>query len=329
MGRFVAGPLILVPAFVAALLGGATAPGVRAGAPCPGGIGPAECGQSQLEQDPAWLAAKEQGRVVVVNRQATLLAPGVTPAPAAYPTKSVLYTGYTGTMWEAPGSGTDSAGTSYTDNYYYKFCGPGAAAVALEGWELASNDASGTFTEPSTANHHSTTYWTSADGGRANGRPYIMYMAMYVLPPSFGVRGMVTFRTYPDAGTNMNSMRDALNWEASAHGTLGGSWSTYFYANRPYTTSQAQMVADVKNDVYNAGIGVTAAVTTADLPNWPSGTNIPHSIAIIGYDDGAGVFYDVDTCGILCGAKTSGGVKTASYAQIRKAMYDEKLGYTW
>jgi hypothetical protein len=310
---------------VAVILGGISTPRVQAGTQCPSGIGPAECGPSQLVQDPAWLAAKEQGRVVVTNHKASMVPAGVAAVAAAYPTKAVLYTGYNSKMWEPPGRNclsngncTDSSGAQYYDRYYFNFCGPGAAAVALEGWELASNDQSGTFTEPSTANHHSTTYWTSDDGGRANGRPYIMYMAEYVKPPSFGVRGMVSFRTYPDAGTNMASMRDALNWEASGRDT--SVWSNYFYANRPYTTSKAQMISDVKNDVYNAGIGVVAAVLTSDLPNWPSTSNVDHSIAIIGYDDGAQVFYYVDTCGILCGAKTNGGVKTISYTQMWTAM---------
>jgi hypothetical protein len=323
---------------VIAGLFGAGAPTSAATPDCTGAIVPDACStRSATVQDPARLALKEGYRLIADSKGKVSALPGDTLlAATTYPVSKILFHDYTQNMWEPPGRYClsngyckDSHGDQYIDRYYSNFCGPGAAAVVLEGWELASNLPSGTYTEPSTASRKTTTYWTSTDGGRAKGRPYIMYLAEYVKPPSYGTRGMVDFRTYPDASTTPASLRDALNWEASAHGSMG-SWSTYWFANKSVAaSSRTEFLGDLKYDLYWGHIGIVASVNTDYLPNWPDGKNIRHSIAVIGYDDSKSLFYYMDTCGTLCGSNSNGGMHSISYTGMWSAIVAGGLGYTW
>src|SRR5450756_617125 len=124
-----------VPSFVGALvLSVIVAQPSNAGSPAgysTGGVLPPEPGSGQ---DPAFVIAKEQGRVRVhPDGHVEILA----TAPAvSYQSSVQLDTSWTGSVWEPQGSGTDDAvpPKSYSDNNYWNFCGPGATAVALWYW---------------------------------------------------------------------------------------------------------------------------------------------------------------------------------------------------
>ena len=93
-----------------------------------GGVRPPVTG---WHQDPALLAAKNEGRLSVnPNGTVAILAQPVA-APAAYPAHLSLNHTTTGQIAEPPGSGTDNAGKAYTDRNYWNLCSEGASAVML------------------------------------------------------------------------------------------------------------------------------------------------------------------------------------------------------
>jgi len=287
--------------------------------------------KSHNVQDPRWIALKEAGRVVrPIVGQAPIIMP-MTPtagyAPAA--TAELLYTGTVTSTIEAPGYGNDDHGTYYTDGYFWNFCGAGATNTALYYWNgHTSNYGANTYTEPSYAGYHSSTYWTSGDHGRS----YEMYLAMKVLVPGWSTTGEVTFFSYPSAGTYVNDITSTMNWEAS--GENSSTWNNYFYitqADDSAVTSQS-LHNSVAQDVYYSRAPVVIMVNTKDLPNW-AGTNkaLIHVVTIIGYDDSQGIYYYTDTCGTQCGSNHNGGINTISQSQMYKALMDVGGGggYVW
>src|SRR5450759_2377102 len=159
-----------VPSFVGALvLSVIVAQPSSAGSPTgnsTGGVLPPEPGSGQ---DPAFVIAKEQGRVRVhPDGRVEILstAPAVT-----YPSSVELNTTWTGKVWEPQGSGTDDAGNVYIDNNYWNFCGPGATAVALWYWpngntfDTITTSGLAAYSEPNTAlAPQNKTWWQGADG---------------------------------------------------------------------------------------------------------------------------------------------------------------------
>jgi hypothetical protein len=64
------------------------------------------------------------------------------------------------------------------------------------------------------------------------------------------------------------------------------------------------------------------------LPNWPA--NAPHSITIVGYDDTAGTYTYVDTCGPHCsGGGTAGSVYTVSQSTMYSLIHSHPEGIVW
>jgi hypothetical protein len=313
-----------VPSFIGALvLSVIVAQPSNAGSPTgnsTGGVLPPEPGS---RQDQAFVIAKEQGRVrVFPNGRVEILstAPAVT-----YPSSFQLDTTTgTGKVWEPQGSGTDDAGNVYTDNNYWNFCGPGATAVALWYWPAGNTFdttiATQAYTEPNASlSIKATTKWAATDAA-SNGRGAIMYLAENEIPASdVGVwtyPGVIDWTSsYPNDGTPVNRIRDALNWEISGHVSV-----TAPYAWVPYTASLTQgvLLNDVQRDVAGPNaVPLVANVATSSgryhLPNWGKRGSVNHSITIVGYDDAKGTYTYIDTCGPGCNnSGNPAGVYTVS-----------------
>jgi hypothetical protein len=296
-----------------------------------GGVLPPEPGSGQ---DPAFVIAKEQGRVRVhpdghVEILAT--APAVT-----YPSSVQLDTSWTGSIWEPQGSGTDDAGKPYGDHNYWNFCGPGATAVTLWYWTtygqpFVTNILPAFYQEPnSSLSITAQTWWAAADAA-SNGRGAIMYLAENELPTPGGTplpwlyRGVIDWTSsYPNDGTPVDRIRDALNWEISGGTALSttsvtGTSVTGPYAWTPYTSSltQSALLSDVQRDVYGLKAPLVANVATSSgrysLPNWGKRGSVNHSISIVGYDDSKGTYTYIDTCGPGCNnSGAAAGVYTVS-----------------
>jgi hypothetical protein len=239
-----------------------------------------------------------------------------------------------------------------TDAWAAYLCGAGASAVALAYWnidvlhypKLTATDPGGTFTyDPNGTN-------SATDG---HGRSYIMYLATKIQPTNppdpanWTGQGEVTLdpANAANSGANAESVRDALNWEASGH---AANWQNFFYTIS-YVSNDAQNQADHSPDagttvtasIINkhivAGIGtshrpVIAQVNDGDLPDWQSSgaRGHGHLIAIIGYDNTTGTYTYVETCSNqMCGTtQTDGpnadgtGTHTISKQQLFQAMTD-------
>lgn len=268
-------------------------------------------GKSHLVQDPTWVKAKLAHQVIRPGSQ-TGVHPSACPTIAglacATPASWTLDTSVMGLTREPPPSGTDAAGHSYTDGYMSNFCAEGATDVALYRWNAKSNNwPAGNFSTP-----HATTYWNNSYN-----RSYLMYLATQAYPPSFISAGEVTWSTYPYAYTQTADLRDTLNWEASGHNT--SNWSTYFYIWVKYgNLSLSQLSSDVMSDIYNSQVPLVAVVNTSYLPSWNHGP-ISHAIAIVGYNNVAGTYTYVETCGPQCGS-LGWGVYTISQSQLYNAI---------
>lgn len=197
----------------------------------------------------------------------------------------------------------DDNNNCYRDQYYWSFCGPGAVDSALYYWNGNTDTyPAGSYTEPSYAPYHQTTYWTSSDHNRS----YLMYIAEVTKVPTWSTAGMVTFGTYSNAGTYLSDITNTLNWEASGHNT--STWQNYWYlsvSNSGLTASTLN--ADIVTDIAD-GYPVVAEVNTTNLPNWNT-NGIIHYITIIGYDNNNHTYTYVDSCGTACGS-TGAGVHT-------------------
>ena len=240
------------------------------------------------------------------------------------PTAATLPTAVVKRIVEPPGSGSDDHGHAYTDDNYWNFCGPGAATAVLSyfgsqvtTWPAAS------FHEPY-GPHVSTTYWASSDSASV-GRAYLMHIAMEVKPPSFTAAGLASFAAYPTHGTQLASARDVLNWEGSNHAS---AWRTFFYEDVSASgLSSTTLHRDITRDIYG-GHAVFADVDTGYLPNWSR--SLGHSIAIVGYDDTAGTYAFVDTCGTRCNGSataTNGGVHHITQSRLHTAITSFGVGY--
>jgi hypothetical protein len=317
-----------VPSFLGALvLSVIVAQPSSAGSPTgnsTGGVLPPEPGSGQ---DQAFVIAKEQGRVRVhPDGRVEILS---TAPVVSYASNFQLDTTTgTGKFWEPQGSGTDNAGIPYTDNNYWNFCGPGATAVTLWYWPAGNifdtTIATQPYTEPNASlSIKATTTWAATDAV-SKGRGAIMYLAEKELPKPGGTPlpwahpGVIDWTSsYPNDGTPVDRIRDALNWEIS--GGTATPLSTGPYAWVPYTSSltQGALHTDVQRDIAGQGTPLVANVATSsgryNLPNWGKRGSVNHSITIVGYDDAKGTYTYIDTCGPGCNnSGAAAGVYTVS-----------------
>lgn len=240
------------------------------------------------------------------------------------PNAKTLDDSIVGMIVEPPGSGNDDKGAYYDDRNYWNFCAPGSVSAGLAYFTSnPTNWSAGEFVEPY-GPHTSKTYWTSADAWV--GRAYLMYIAEQVKPPSFTKAGLPDFSTYPTNGSSLHDSRDVLNWEASGHDS---SYSTFFYQDVSASgLTEATLHNDVTRDIFG-GHGVLAHVDTAGLPNWGN-KSVPHSILIIGYDDAAGTYAYIDTCGKRCNGTSygaNGGVWHVPQSKMFHAIEAHSVGY--
>jgi hypothetical protein len=91
--------------------------------------------------------------------------------------------------------------------------------------------------------------------------------------------------------------------------------------------TSATLHHDVTRDIWG-GHAVFADVDTTYLPNWSR--SLGHSIAIVSYDDSAGTYAYVDTCGHRCNGSTQstdGGVWHVSQSRMYQAIVALGAGY--
>jgi len=278
--------------------------------------------------DPVLMEAKMDGRVVVDSSgEVTILAQA--PVQPSYPIALSLDTAWTGLIQEPPKSGTDDKGVAYTDYNYILFCGPGTAAVVLYYWPASHQvvtTRAGQFVEPVDvgAHRYASTYWKAQDaGGYARGM--IAYMAEVEWPaPDKGLSwwtrpGIMRWSAHP--ATYVENLVDALNWEASGHTSLG-----YFYVITKASDLTAAALLDHVHSDIAMGVPVVVAARTSDgshsLPFWKVRSKSSagnHFVTVVGYDDSAGTYTVMDTCGLTCNDRNvRAGVKTMSQA----ALYD-------
>jgi hypothetical protein len=288
----------------------ATVPGSSSGA-----VLPAEPGS---DQDPAFVALKNAGRIG--RRSDGTIGVLAVDAPALTPgDKSTLLYNHTGNVQEPKGSGAhDDNQVNYTDLNYWNLCGPGSAAVAT--YYFVNSDPflltipADNYREPAAVLHRTTTYWKATDAS-SEGRGELMYLAEDVYPTgvNWNYSGIVKWEGSFPYGTPINRWRDGVNWVASGQTQLN-----YFYViAKPANLTQAQVLYDVENDVAGVGVPILADVLTGDgthhLVGWTAGSGINHSIAIIGYDNtvSPATYTYIDTCGPGCNdTGTAAGVHT-------------------
>lgn len=286
--------------------------------------------------------AKDEGRVVVDSSGNAVIL-DVAPAKPVYPRAAALDTRWSGLIQEPPKTGVDDKGTAYSDANYFRFCGPGTAAVVLYYWpgsHTAVTTKAGYFVEPIQlpAGHYARTYWGSV-GPAGYARGMIMYLAEYEMPtplkgmPWWPTTGMMTWNiAKPD--TRIQNMIDTLNWEASGQTRL-----SYFYVIvRASDLTAAALHDHILSDI-NMGVPVVVAARisngTIALPYWnvkAAKTAGNHFVTIVGYDDKAGTYTMVDTCGLMCNTKNRrGGVaiitQSGLYALIQAEVDND--GIMW
>lgn len=292
-----------------------------------GGAAPASESKASTAQDPSFVAAKNAG---LVHKNAQGVPVIETIQPQLSPPSSYLLSTTAGQIAEPWGTGYDDHHVGHPEDLnYWSFCGAGAATVTSYYWPAANvtSHAAGSFTEPY-GPHKQTTYWAASDtGGSADsgegfptiGRSYLMYMAEKVQPPIFGTPGIDVFTFYPTHGATLSDAKYAINWEISGHSS---SYQNYFYVwqdsqGSNWTPSALHFHATWDISLDHAPVMVD--VDTAYLPNWGT-SHIPHSIAIIGYDDIAGTYTYVDTCMSQC--RIGGGSQnTGTYTYSQSSMW--------
>lgn len=328
-------------------------------------------------QSSQWLTLKASGRIVLSKGKIGLLDAGVDPMAIPSTGKLVPHArtlDLTWTRWivEPLASGVDEKGNLYRDLTYWNLCGPGATTVALYYWQKLTGHpnvtgTAGYFLDPYEASgvawpsrgpsfagkdgkpQHLGTYWSGTDhvsGFTANGRGYVMYLAMAARPAGWTSPGISIFvdgegsPLYPTKGTPRGYMEAGLNWEASNHKADGWAETWYTSVSRADPQLARDLAAAVMLDVGRDGVPVVAAVDTFDLPNWQAATpsktsHTRHAIAIVGYDNAANppTFTYLDTCGRSCnsrGGNRNGQIHVISQAQMVQALTDGNgMGFVW
>jgi hypothetical protein len=265
------------------------------------------------QPDPILTQAKNEGRVTVDSGGHVVIL-GAAPPPPTYPAAASLNTSWSGLIQEPPRTGTDDKGHAYTDYNYSSFCGAGTGAVVLYYWPAARSAVTtkaGTFVEPVNlgANRYASTYWNAQDAG-GYGRGMIMYLAEVEWPPLdqglswWANPGVMRWETNPS--TYVENLVDAINWEASAGAALN-----YFYVIVPASGLTATALRDHVHADIAMGVPVVIAARTSDgtnsLPFWnvkSTRSAVNHFVTVVGYDDTAGTYSVMDTCGVTCNDRT-------------------------
>jgi hypothetical protein len=279
------------------------------------------------QADPVLVQAKIEGRVAIDSNGAAVILGQAPPAPS-YPAAKSLDTSWSGLIQEPPRTGKDDRGVAYTDYNYTLLCGPGAGAVVLYYWPAtrgAVTTKSGTFTEPVNlgANRYASTYW-GAQGSGGYARGMIMWLAEVEWPtPDQGVSwwsrpGVVRWTENPPS-TYVENLVDAINWEASGRSRLN-----YFYVIVRASELTAAALRDHVHADINMGVPVVIAARTSDgtdaLPYWSvksTRSAVNHFVTVVGYDDTAGTYAVMDTCGTTCNdGSVRAGVRNMSQAAL-------------
>jgi hypothetical protein len=278
------------------------------------------------QPDAVLVQAKNEGRVMIDAGVIHVLA--TAPPPRTYPAAASLDTGWTGLMQEPPRIGTDDRNVSYTDYNYSLFCGAGTAAVVLYYWPATRKTVttkSGSFVEPVNLgpNRYAKTYWKAQDAG-GYGRGMILYLAEneWPLPDRnqywWPKPGLMNWDARP-ASTNVQNLVDGINWEASGQTRLN-----FFYVIVPASQlTQAALLDHVHSDIA-LGVPTVIAARTSDgknaLPFWrvkPASSAVNHFVTVVGYDDTAGTYTVMDTCGTTCNDRNlRAGVRAMSQAAL-------------
>ncbi len=276
--------------------------------------------------DAVLMQAKNEGRVALDSAgRAAILESAPTPA---YPVAAALDTHWSGLIQEPPRTGTDDKGVAYTDYNYALFCGAGAAAVTLYYWPAtrpAVTTRAGYFAEPVNlgTNRYARTYWKAQDSG-GYGRGMIMHLAVSQWPvpdrnQSWWPRpGLMNWDAHPPS-TYVQNLVDGINWEASGQTRLN-----FFYVIAPASRLTAAALHDhVRADI-TLGVPVVIAARTSDgkysLPFWrvkSAKSAVNHFVTVVGYDDKAGTYTVMDTCGTTCNDRNlRAGARTMSQAAL-------------
>ena len=271
------------------------------------------------------MQAKAAGRVVIDSSGKVVVLSSAPPSPV-YPAKAALDTSWSGQIQEPPRIGKDDRGVAYRDDNYIRFCGPGTATVVLYYWAASKGNVktmSGTFKEPVNLGpgKYASTYWNAEDAG-GYGRGMLMYLGEVLWPTpdkalSWWSHPGIMRWTVSKPDTYVENLVDGINWEAS-----GRSRVNYFYSIVPASQLTATaLVAHVHSDI-NMGVPVVIAARTSDgtnrLPAWRLRSNGPnHFVSVVGYDDAAGTYAVMDTCGLRCNDRNMRvGVRNMSQAAL-------------
>ena len=325
-------------------------------------------------QSPDWLALKAGGLVALVDGRIVALSASadpltVTASGKLLPASYTLDVAWTGRIVEPPGSGTDEKGNRYSDLTYWNLCGPAAATVVLYYWQQIGGHpnvtgTAGYFLDPyvaagvawpspgpavavSSSGTRLGTYWSARDtlsGYVANGRGFLMYMAMNVQPPGWLATGLDVFTSsdggpmYPTRGASPRGIAVALNSEIAGPGAPNWADTWYVYVTKGDPTLATDLHEAVQLDVGRDHVAVVAAADTHELPNWQARSAAPHTrhaISIVGYDDAASppTYTYIDTCGRSCNGRagnTNGDTHTISQAAMVQALQDSAgIGFVW
>jgi hypothetical protein len=279
------------------------------------------------QPDPVLIAAKIDGRVTLDAGGGVVILDQALPTPD-YPPANALDTRWSGLIQEPPRTGQDDQGHAYTDYNYSLFCGAGTAAVVLYYWPASRSEVtgkSGTFVEPVElgTDREASTYWKAEDAA-GYGRGMILYLAEVEWPVPdrhlswWSQPGLMNWSASPPS-TNVQNLVDALNWEAS-----GRSSVSYFYVVVFASQLTAAALLDHVHADINMGVPVVIAARTSDgtnsLPYWnvkSTRSAVNHFVTVVGYDDAAGTYAVMDTCGTTCNDKNArAGVANISQSAL-------------
>jgi hypothetical protein len=277
-------------------------------------------------QNPTWIAHKLAHQVIVVRGKDGRKTPKIVTSSRliaqSVPTAYQLATWYADQINEPPVSGTDATGNSYTDDFMWDLCGPGASTVSLDYWSQVHDRGFGTYVyrDPSRI----TTTWNDN-----NAHSYLTYLAIGVNPPSYSSAGEMTWNGVNGSQTYVQDLADALNWEAANHNT-SVSWQSYFYyIVWSGNLSLGVLKDDVASDISVSGIAPVVLVNDNYLPDWTSNIGTSHYVAITGYDNNAGTFTYQETCGTMsCGTRGFGHY-TVSQQQLLDGIIADEGALIW
>lgn len=194
----------------------------------------------------------------------------------------------------------------YADGYMYGLCGPGAVDVATDYWPVPPNTSTYlNLADPLSPTQSTSWYGTDVDG-KTRMRGYMLHLAFEIEPPTWASPGMLMqsyIQSGEKGGATLQSVRDALNWEASGHSS---GWASYYYTttwNSSFSSESALELSlhnAVVQDLYYDHVPVIVEISAQQpyLPNWPNikGKGVNHFVTIVGYNDSTGQYQYVDTC---------------------------------